>query len=122
MDLVEAGVLERFGVELIGADAGAIATAENRSLFKEAMVGIGLQVPSSGVAAPPPGLEKASKAAKVAGAMERASARWWPRSACPWSSGPPTSWAARAPASPPPPRSSRRWPATASTPARSPRS
>jgi carbamoyl-phosphate synthase large subunit len=50
MELAEAGDLERFGVELIGADAEAIATAEDRQLFKDAMVEIGLEVPCSGVA------------------------------------------------------------------------
>ena len=50
MELVEAGVLERLGVELIGADAEAIATAEDRHRFKEAMIEIGLEVPRSGVA------------------------------------------------------------------------
>ena len=37
MELVEAGVLDRYGVELIGANAEAIATAEDREQFKEAM-------------------------------------------------------------------------------------
>ncbi|MDQ3384896.1 MAG: carbamoyl-phosphate synthase large subunit [Actinomycetota bacterium] len=50
MQLVEAGVLERFDVELIGASAEAIATAEDRQLFKAAMQEIGLSVPSSGTA------------------------------------------------------------------------
>ena len=50
MELVEAGVLEEHGVELIGARAEAIATAEDRHLFKEAMLEIGLKVPSSGIA------------------------------------------------------------------------
>ncbi len=50
MELVEDGVLERFGVELIGAKALAIRTAEDRELFKGAMVEIGLQVPASGFA------------------------------------------------------------------------
>jgi carbamoyl-phosphate synthase large subunit len=50
MALSEAGVLERFGVELIGADATAIATAEDRELFKVAMHGIGLATPESGTA------------------------------------------------------------------------
>ncbi len=50
MELVEAGVLDRYEVELIGADATAIATAEDRELFKQAMIGIGLDVPSSGTA------------------------------------------------------------------------
>jgi carbamoyl-phosphate synthase large subunit len=50
MQLFERGVLERYGVELIGANAEAISTAEDRSKFKDAMQGIGLNVPSSGVA------------------------------------------------------------------------
>ena len=50
MELVEAGVLEEYDVELIGADAEAIATAEDRGRFKEAMIEIGLSVPDSGVA------------------------------------------------------------------------
>ena len=50
MELVEAGVLEEYGVELIGARSEAIATAEDRHLFKEAMLEIGLQVPDSGIA------------------------------------------------------------------------
>src|SRR3954467_3547814 len=50
MALSERGVLERLGIELIGANAEAIATAEDRSLFKEAMIEIGLSVPASGVA------------------------------------------------------------------------
>ena len=50
MELVEMGVLEANGVELIGADAEAIATAEDRARFKDAMVEIGLPVPVSGVA------------------------------------------------------------------------
>ena len=72
MELVEAGVLDRYGVELIGADATAIETAENRSLFKEAMIGIGLEVPASGIAAPAEGLRRAPKAEQVASAMEAA--------------------------------------------------
>ena len=50
MELVEAGVLDRYGVELIGADAEAIATAEDRERFKVAMQEIGLGVPRSGIA------------------------------------------------------------------------
>ena len=50
MELVEAGVLDEYGVELIGADAEAIATAEDRGRFKEAMLEIGLDVPASGIA------------------------------------------------------------------------
>ena len=50
MELVDGGVLEANGIELIGADAAAIATAEDRQLFKQAMIGIGLDVPRSGTA------------------------------------------------------------------------
>ena len=50
MELVEAGVLDEHNVELIGANAEAIATAEDRQNFKEAMIEIGLEVPRSGVA------------------------------------------------------------------------
>jgi len=46
----EAGVLDRFGVELIGAGVEAIHTAEDRRRFKAAMVEIGLSVPRSGIA------------------------------------------------------------------------
>ncbi len=48
--LSERGVLDTFGVELIGANAEAIATAEDRDRFKTAMEEIGLEVPSSGFA------------------------------------------------------------------------
>ena len=50
MELVAAGVLDEHSVELIGADAEAIETAEDRFKFKEAMLEIGLDVPRSGVA------------------------------------------------------------------------
>jgi carbamoyl-phosphate synthase large subunit len=50
MDLHRHGVLERFRVEMIGANARAIETAEDREQFKSAMLRIGLQVPRSGVA------------------------------------------------------------------------
>jgi carbamoyl-phosphate synthase large subunit len=50
MKLHELGVLERYGVEMIGANATAIATAEDRGLFRAAMKEIGLAVPDSGFA------------------------------------------------------------------------
>jgi carbamoyl-phosphate synthase large subunit len=50
LDLAEAGVLERHGVELIGARVDAIQKAEDRKLFREAMERIGLKVPRSGYA------------------------------------------------------------------------
>ena len=46
--LAESGVLERYGVELIGAKLDAIRKAESRELFKAAMQRIGLEVPASG--------------------------------------------------------------------------
>ena len=49
-ELAEEGILEKNNVELIGADADAIATAEDREKFKVAMTEIGLGVPASGVA------------------------------------------------------------------------
>jgi carbamoyl-phosphate synthase large subunit len=50
MELHGAGVLDEFGVELIGASIDAINTAENRTSFKAAMQEIGLDVPRSGFA------------------------------------------------------------------------
>ncbi len=49
IELAEAGVLDRYGVELIGAKLPAIKKAEDRDLFKQAMVKIGLEVPASAV-------------------------------------------------------------------------
>ncbi|GJL78241.1 MAG: carbamoyl-phosphate synthase (glutamine-hydrolyzing) [Nitrospinaceae bacterium] len=46
--VAENGVLEKYGVELIGANVETIKKAEDRSLFKEAMSHIGLSVPPSG--------------------------------------------------------------------------
>src|SRR3984893_10954015 len=50
MALTERGVLERFGVELIGASAEAGRAAEDRERFKGGMTEIGLSVPDSGFA------------------------------------------------------------------------
>ena len=50
VELAESGVLDRYGVELIGAKLPAIQKAEDRALFKEAMTKIGLEVPQSGIA------------------------------------------------------------------------
>ena len=49
-ELVESGVLEQYGVEMIGASGEAIATAEDRDLFRRAMEEIGLQCAQSGIA------------------------------------------------------------------------
>src|SRR5678810_1058130 len=45
--LAEAGVLDQYGVELIGAKLDAIKKAEDRLLFKDAMKKIGLDLPQS---------------------------------------------------------------------------
>src|SRR5437868_4081705 len=50
MEVNRNGALTRHGVKLIGANAQAIAKGEDRQLFKEAMLRIGLEVPRSGVA------------------------------------------------------------------------
>ncbi|HJW69320.1 MAG TPA: carbamoyl-phosphate synthase large subunit, partial [Candidatus Binatia bacterium] len=50
LDLAESGVLDRFGVELIGARVDAIKRAEDRDLFKDTMRSIGLDLPRSGIA------------------------------------------------------------------------
>jgi len=50
VQLTEMGVLENYGVELIGAKFEAIKKAEDRELFKESMRKIGLDVPRSDVA------------------------------------------------------------------------
>src|SRR5512133_2145908 len=47
VELAEAGVLEQYGVELIGAKIDAIKKAEDRLLFKDAMRKIGLDTPQS---------------------------------------------------------------------------
>ena len=50
MELSQNGVLEKYGVELIGASAKAIAIAEDRRQFADAMRRIGLAVPQGGIA------------------------------------------------------------------------
>ena len=48
--LAQDGVLDKYGVELLGADVDVIIKAEDREKFKEAMANIGLYVPPSGYA------------------------------------------------------------------------
>ncbi|QKG71503.1 carbamoyl-phosphate synthase large subunit [Erythrobacter mangrovi] len=50
LDLERMGVLEKYGVQMIGANADAIDKAENRQRFREAMDKIGLESARSGVA------------------------------------------------------------------------
>ena len=50
VDAANAGILDKYGVKLIGASIEAIKVAEDRQLFKDAMRSIGLEVPQSGLA------------------------------------------------------------------------
>ena len=50
LDLVREGVLERYGVELIGASRNAIDMAEDRERFRHAMAAIGLECPRAAIA------------------------------------------------------------------------
>ncbi|GEO99649.1 carbamoyl-phosphate synthase large subunit [Methylobacterium haplocladii] len=50
LSLKKMGVLEKFGVQMIGATAEAIDKAEDRNLFREAMAKIGLETPRSALA------------------------------------------------------------------------
>src|SRR5438270_7047847 len=50
MALFRRGTLEKFGIEMIGANAQAIERGEDRQVFKDLMISIGLDVPISGTA------------------------------------------------------------------------
>ena len=50
LDLAKHGVLDKFAVEMIGANADAIDKAEDRERFDHAMKAIGLSTPNSGIA------------------------------------------------------------------------
>ena len=50
MALHKSGVLEKYGIEMIGAKAEAIQKGEDRQVFKDLMLSIGLDVPISGTA------------------------------------------------------------------------
>jgi len=50
LDLADNGVLEKYGVELIGASREAIRMAEDRELFRKAMAEIGLECPKAQIA------------------------------------------------------------------------
>jgi carbamoyl-phosphate synthase large subunit len=64
IDLAEAGVLERHGVELIGADVDVIRRAEDRDLFKDCMREVGIPVLESRIATD---IDAAREAAEVLG-------------------------------------------------------
>ncbi|WP_207681544.1 carbamoyl-phosphate synthase large subunit [Desulfonema magnum] len=50
VEVAKMGVLDKFGVEMIGASVEAIKKAEDRELFRNAMDKIGLRIPKSGIA------------------------------------------------------------------------
>jgi carbamoyl-phosphate synthase large subunit len=64
LDLKRHGVLEKYGVELIGASSEAIDKAEDRELFDKAMVAIGLETPKHVMAR---NMEQAKQAAEEIG-------------------------------------------------------
>ena len=64
MSLFKSGTLEKYGVKMIGAKAEAIDKGEDRQLFKEAMIKIGLDMPHSGIAHT---MEEAKKVAEEIG-------------------------------------------------------
>ncbi|MBL26379.1 MAG: carbamoyl phosphate synthase large subunit [Rhodospirillaceae bacterium] len=64
MNVADDGTLEKYGVEMIGADRNAIARAEDRLLFKETMAEMGLETPASAIAH---SLEEAREALKTIG-------------------------------------------------------
>ncbi len=50
VEVAKTGILEKLGVEMIGASVASIQKAEDRDLFRKAMENIGLRVPESGIA------------------------------------------------------------------------
>ena len=66
MALYKSGVLEKHGVRMIGAKPDAIDKGEDRLLFKDAMLKIGLDLPQSGVAHT---MEEARKVAEEIGTL-----------------------------------------------------
>jgi carbamoyl-phosphate synthase large subunit len=66
MELHHSGILEKYGVEMIGAKPPAIAKGEDRELFKQAMIKIGLDVAKSRTVHK---IEEARAAAEVIGAF-----------------------------------------------------
>jgi carbamoyl-phosphate synthase large subunit len=49
LQVAETGILERLGIEMIGATPAVIKKAESRELFRQAMANIGLKVPESAI-------------------------------------------------------------------------
>ena len=99
--LAEAGILDRYGVELIGVNLRAMQVAEDRALFKEAIPAYGLESPTSGVA------HSLEDARHIAQEISR----------YPCSFGPVLPWAAAGPAPSSPLKSlTRKWPGAKESP------
>ena len=94
MDLSADGTLEKFGVELIGANRDAIIRGEDREVFRQVMNDAGIRIPWSITVE---SVEQAFESLDTGGAP------------CRRSSGRPSPWAVRAEVSPRPARSSKRW-------------
>ncbi len=116
--LADMGVLEKFDVELIGANRAAIEMAEDRKLFREAMDRIGLENPKATIVAAP----KLPNGKYDINAGVQAPSPPSTMSAFPPSSAPPSPSAAPAAASPTTATTTSASAAPASTPRRSPRS
>ena len=95
--VAEMGVLDRFGVEMIGARLDVIQKAEDREQFREAMKRIGLRVPESGIAK---SLDDSLRIATEIGypLIVRPSFTWaapgaaWPTTGRNWKPSPRTVW------------------------------
>jgi carbamoyl-phosphate synthase large subunit len=72
LDLAKHGVLEKYGVEMIGASREAIDKAEDREKFKQAMTKIGLGSARSGIAH---SMEEAQQVQAARSAFRRSSGR-----------------------------------------------
>ena len=58
MELNKAGVLDKYGVKVIGVNLDAIERGEDREIFKETMKGLGIDTPRSGICHTVEGAEK----------------------------------------------------------------
>ena len=74
--LEEMGVLEKFGVEMIGAKRDAIEMAEDRKLFREAMDRIGLENPKATIITAPTSAEARPRPTRIA--VREAALEWGP--------------------------------------------
>ena len=102
VELAEAGMLDKYGVELIGAKIDAIKKAEDRLLFKDAMRKIGLETPHSQLVNTHRGRPRVRRAHRLSRASCAPASRW----AAPAAASPttariwPRSWSAASPSRP----------------------